>query len=236
MRNAVATITLTAVLGLALAACAREQKGIDTDQPPEASGSTPSEVGQPPATPRNPAAPDSEAAPSNGAPGAYAILPGKGIGHITLGENLQDVNEDLGRPDSGDAAMGHVWAFWLSKTSDDVLGVYATFDSNATGHYVREIRVTSPVFHLPSGLSSGDPFSEAQRQFEHMTPVAEYTSDNGQGTVTVFDAVDAGVAFEVAGGSQDNAASGNVVAILVHRPGRAVTQEYLPYPNFRRLE
>lgn len=244
MRTFITAFTVAAVLGISLAACAREQN--TTNKQPEASGSTPSEVGQPPASPANPPATGDQSGGTSGsatgdtsegnAAGPYAILPGERIGHVTIGENLLDVNADLGRPDSGDAATGHVWAYWFSKTSDDVLGVYATFDSNGTGHYVREIRITSPAFHLPSGISTGDSFSEAQRQFDQITPVAEYTSEKGQGTVTVFDAIASGIAFEVAGGSASDRASGEIVAMVVHRPGHSITQEYIPYRNYHRLD
>src|ERR1041384_5079464 len=57
----------------------------------------------------------------------YAIVPGKRIGGVNLGQNFEDVAKTLGAPDSGDAGMGHVWGWWFSRgdsASRHSLGIY----------------------------------------------------------------------------------------------------------------
>ena len=161
--------------------------------------------------------------------GKNDIVPGARVGGVKIGENMKDVTAALGEPDSSEGAMGHVWAWWLSHRSDAArqeLGVYAGFDNDATGHYVRQIRLTSPYFVTASGISTRSSLADVLRAFKGARAVAKYNSPQRGGTVYLYDDKAKGIAFEVFQGSQDPA-SGTCIAIVVHAPGADPTSQYL---------
>jgi hypothetical protein len=167
----------------------------------------------------------------------YAIVPGKRIGGVELGENFEDVAKSLGAPDSGDAGMGHVWGWWFSRSDSAArhsLGIYASFNDSATGHFVRQIAVTSPVFVTADGISTKSTLGDILRVYTKARAVATYTSDTGD-TIYLYDDQTRGIAFDVTRGGGDSA-SGKCISILVHMPGISAAGEYLSARSYRRID
>jgi hypothetical protein len=103
----------------------------------------------------SPASTKQKAATCNGKPIPIdkMITPGGGIGRVTISENADSTVIVLGKPDSGDAAMGARLMTWYDKhdTSSYQINVYSHRNMGAADEniaHVRAIRVTSPAFIL----------------------------------------------------------------------------------------
>lgn len=165
------------------------------------------------------------------------IVPGERIGQTHIGESLEAVNKRLGPPDSSDAGMGHVWEYRHSSPSSakrtnviHELDIYASFDEEATGHYVRQIRITSPWFVTQEGIRSGSSFDSITYVYPDVQPVAEY--DEGAKHI-VYDDLNEGIGFELLldGNGNPNRCTG----IIVHEPGRAIGNTYIPRYGYKAL-
>jgi hypothetical protein len=166
---------------------------------------------------------------------ASAINPGVGIGRILLGERLDEVHASLGAPKLSDAAMGgKLWEVWRSGAAFDgrrqngpeELEVYFTRERPDLGgpSLVRQIRVSSPFFRTPSGISIHNSFSEIIATFPNLRIDEELTYALNEGRnekeVEIFVDRTRGIAFEFrSGASADPAVSGYCRAIHVFRPG-----------------
>jgi hypothetical protein len=153
------------------------------------------------------------------------ILPGKSIGNIALEDNAADLESILGKPDLSDAAMGKAWLTWFSKVSDTVTGnelnVYTTYkDNELTEKVVRQIRITSDEFQTPDKLSTGRSLSEIQKIYPDLKSIGSFDLETPN-PVTVYDAVDEGIAFEI---EKDRC-----VGIIIHQKGRKVSEEYITF-------
>src|ERR1700733_10670680 len=170
-----------------------------------------------------------------GAGSAAVITPGVGIGRILLGERLDEVHASLGAPKLSDAAMGgKLWEVWRSGAAFDgrrqngpeELEIYFTRERSDLGgpSLVRQIRVTSPFFRTPSGISIRNTFSEIMDSFPNLRIDEEltYALSGGRDEKEFEMFVDRtrGIAFEFRNGaSADPTASGYCRAIHVFRPG-----------------
>jgi hypothetical protein len=153
------------------------------------------------------------------------ILPGKCIGNIALEDNAGSLESILGKPDLSDSAMGKAWLTWFSKVSDTITGnelnVYTTYrDNELTEKVVRQIRITSDEFKTPDGLSTGKLLSDIQKTYPNLKSIGSYDSETPN-PVTVYDAVDEGIAFEI---EKDRC-----VGIIIHEKGRKVSEEYITF-------
>jgi hypothetical protein len=170
-----------------------------------------------------------------GAGSAAAIAPGVGIGRILLGEKLDEVHASLGAPKLSDAAMGgRLWEVWRSgaafegrrQNGPEELEIYFTREgSDLSGpSLVRQIRVSSPFFHTPSGISIHNSYSEIMASFPNLRADEELTYPLNEGRnekeFEIFVDRTRGIAFELrSGASSDPAVSGYCRAIHVFRPG-----------------
>src|ERR1700732_5478529 len=114
-----------------------------------------------------------------GAGASAVVTPGVGIGRVLLGQRLDEVHASLGAPKLSDAAMGgRLWEIWRSGTAFDgkrqngpeELEIYFTRERSDLGgpSLVRQIRVSSPFFRTPSGVSIRSSFSEILESFHNM--------------------------------------------------------------------
>jgi len=163
---------------------------------------------------------------------AFLIVPGKQVGKVALGMTTEKVISLIGKPDSGDAAMGKALSFWISNSKRRSYHYLAIFSSLSRDempqHVVRQIQVTSPRFHTPANLSTGDPIAAIRSKLS-VLPVAYYLTDD-QEKVYIFDDAANGIAFEV------SAIDSLCTAITVHEPGKTVQQAYLPiHPDLVQL-
>lgn len=142
-----------------------------------------------------------------------AILPGRGIGQIRLGDRESDVVGILGKPSYGDAAMGHFWDTW--EKNGRVLDVYS--QRGERWPLVRIVRVTSPAFRTGSGIGPGVTRTRALAVFPRVKRTARFTVSGERAATELWDDVRSGIAFEFQ--------SGRCLAVSVHRPGEILDEK-----------
>ena len=161
----------------------------------------------------------------------WLVVTGRSLGHLKLGADASTLAA-LGKAGYGDAAMQKAWATWYGSPS--VLGaarsqldVYTAPQSNDVDHHtVQVVRATSPWFHLAGGLRPGSALGAVRASYGGLPLAATYRVAGS--TRYLYDDVAHGIAFE-ADGTADTACC---QALIVHAPGRAVAQTYLPLPAY----
>ncbi len=173
-----------------------------------------------------------------------AIIPGSRIGDVHLGETIDSVMESLGKPQRGDAAMGHAWASWLDTVRitrrDTVIHrqdvYFVTAGVNLDGiRTVQQIRTTIPDDYTPDGLHVGSTFKEISQSYPHLRQVAWRRNGAGPDSVITYDNVAHGIAFEIAHGKSPQ---GSYIcrAIIIHAPNKLAYPTYLPlFPGLRTM-
>jgi hypothetical protein len=168
--------------------------------------------------------------------GASAVInPGVGIGRVLLGQRLDEVHAILGSPKLSDAAMGgRLWEIWRSGTAFDgkrqngpeELEIYFTRERSDLGgpSLVRQIRISSPFFRTPSGVSIRSSFSEISESFPNLRIDEELTyalsGGRNEKEFEMFVDRNRGIGFEFRNGaSADPTVSGYCRAIHVFRTG-----------------
>lgn len=149
------------------------------------------------------------------------IIPGTSIGLTNINEDAAEVFKRLGKPDSGDAAMGKAVSVWASDhgDSDNQTAIYTERRMGVDDtSRVKMIRVTSPWFVTTEGIGTGKTLSDARAHFT-LTPEATYSNDGR--TYTIFNG-GKGIAFEV---NPDSMLTG----IIVHDTGRTAVSGYIPF-------
>jgi hypothetical protein len=161
---------------------------------------------------------------------AQLIDPGKSIGLTHLGESLDSVTINLGKPDRGDAGMGAAFTTWFAK--HDTLGYQTDIyshrmmgDKDEDASRVKLIRVTSPYFKTIQGAGAGLSLAEIGKHF-HVEHIADYIKGND--TLKVYDDTKEGIAFEVN-------ATGKCTGVSVHKPKDASTGYLSLHPGSEYL-
>lgn len=179
------------------------------------------------------------------------IVPGSRIHNIHMGETIDSVMFKLGKPQMGDAAMGHAWGFWLDTVkvtrSDTVvhrMDVYFV----VTGEYlggiktVHQIRTNNPNEYTAQGLHVGSTLDQIRRVY----PKIGWSSwrpykktDDITDSVITYDAVSQGIAFDMVNSTKTDAA-GRIYkvcsSIIVHIPDQYAFEVYLPlFPDEKSL-
>lgn len=133
-----------------------------------------------------------------------AIQAGRSIGRIHVNQNAEEVIRLLGKPKSGDAAMGKAVSFWEE---------YAVYTVRDTGAHpiarVKEIRVATPGFKSSKGIGVGSGLANIQKAYK----VSK--SESYQSSGKSFDVYSdpSGIAFEID-------ATGTCVAVIVFPSGK----------------
>lgn len=161
----------------------------------------------------------------------FLIIPGLRIGQVSLGQTAEQVSNKLGKPDSGDAAMGKALSYWFGKNrKSHVVAVYFSrsyTDGPEDNLLVQQVRVNSPTFKTPENISAGSSIATIRRHYT-IAPIAYYQA--GQQRIYIFDDASKGIAFETA------VPDSSCIAVTVHKAGEDVTNSYLPmHPDMTRL-
>ncbi len=166
------------------------------------------------------------------------IVPGKSIGLTKLQEKAEQVAAHLGKPDMSNAAMGKALATWVSKPAANATDttrhrttIYFTTNMGAPDEAsrVNQIRVTSPYFRTKDSVQVNSSWSFIQNKYPEAIKVAAYKLPNTQKQVVIYDAVAAGIAFEI-----DE--KGRCIAITVHQPEQDIRNSYLPlFPDLEKF-
>ena len=170
-----------------------------------------------------------------GAGSASTLNPGVGIGRVYLGQNLEEVHASIGAPKLSDASMGgRLWEVWRSGPAFDgrrqngreELEIYFTRQQPDLGgpSLVRQMRITSPFFRTPTGISIRSSFSEILSNFPNLRVDEELTyvlsGEQNEKAVEMYVDQSRGIAFEFRNGaSADPTVAGFCQAIHVFRPG-----------------
>lgn len=163
----------------------------------------------------------------------FLIVPGRSVGEISLGGDVESVGKILGKPDAGDAAMGKAWGIWYSNDSTagmrDEIAVYSSYkDTSMRTKDVKQIRITSGKFKTQDGFTTGQSESDTKLKFPGMEKVSVYLNEN-KDTVMVYDAIQDGIGFEFL--------KGKSIALTVHPMNQSVNATYLTlHPEWKRVE
>ncbi len=154
------------------------------------------------------------------------IIPGKRLGNIVINENATAVLDSLGKPDSGDAAMGKAVSTW-HENSEDSLSIYTTTQMGMEDFSrVKAIRTLSPKYRTEKNLGVNSTLSEIEEYFT-IKRIGDFTSDGKY--YTLF-ATNEGIGFEI---SEDQVCHG----IVLTEKGTEPQQTYLTfYPDLKRVE
>jgi hypothetical protein len=144
------------------------------------------------------------------------IIAGESIGQIHLGRYGKVYLAKLPNPDADDSGMGQYRSVWLSRKQGgrtDTLYIYSVANGPRgieplNGVTIKLIRVTSPWYRTPDGLSTGSLLSQILRRFPRARPRGESQS--------LYDDTKQGIAFEFARRATSDS---RCIAIIVHPPG-----------------
>ena len=125
------------------------------------------------------------------------IVPGKSVGEIKLGMELPEVNEKLGKPTTGEGALGKAWEAWFAHKEGGgrgyELNVYAHPSATSHDKAVEAVRVESPFFRTKGGISTGSSLADIWKAF----PGARYKNfDLQDKAVEIYEDDMYGIAFE----------------------------------------
>jgi hypothetical protein len=140
------------------------------------------------------------------------ISPGKGIGQILLNEDVENVSQLLGRPDSADAAMGSSLMVWYAKHNSSGYKTSVFSHRNMGGKdeiisRIQKILITSPEFKTADGIGVGATSDEIKKSYG-LKPTGDYKNKDGK--VQVYTDMDKGISFEID-------ASNKCVGVVVHK-------------------
>ena len=161
------------------------------------------------------------------------IVPGESIGKIKLGQSITSLNEILGRPDAGDAAMGKEWGIWYegdtTKNKKDEIAIYSAYtDSTMKEKSVKQIRITAEKYATAEQLSTGNVRFDFKVKYPDFKKVATYFDTKLGDTIKLIDSKSSGIAVEFLRGIGK--------AIMVHKKGEDVNTGYLTlHPEFKQL-
>jgi hypothetical protein len=132
---------------------------------------------------------------------AQLVVPGQRVGKVKLGEEISSL-EVLGPSDASDAAMGKAWLTWKGRRDEHnnatELNVYTTYrDNTMKEKTVQQIRTTSSSFSTANNIHVYSSLENIQQQFPLLKKTASYNEEGRQ--VFIYDAVEKGIAFEIAG-------------------------------------
>ncbi len=153
----------------------------------------------------------------------FLVVACRSVGEITIGADMEQVSQKLGKADAGDAAMGKAWGIWYGTDSTggqrNEIAIYSTYrDTSMRVKDVKQIRVTSDKFKTADGFSLGTTLTALQSKFPDLKQISRY--ENAQkDTVLVYDSKKSGISFEFL---KDKS-----IALTVHPENVAVNETYL---------
>lgn len=144
------------------------------------------------------------------------IVPGKSVGKLFLGQDMQEIGTILGKPEDGDAAMGKAWGIWKD------IAIFSSYkDTSMTSKDVKQIVVSGTGYRTSQGITTGSSLEAIKLVYPKLKQAAVYTK--GKDTLWIYDAVEDGIAFDLKRSGKDLQSS----AITVHRPKEPVNSTYL---------
>jgi hypothetical protein len=158
---------------------------------------------------------------------AQLVVPRKSLGNLRLGADAATL-ATLGPAAYSDAAMQKGWATWFGTGHPPAqLDVYTTMVPGQDTHKsVQVVRATSTYFRLANGLRNGATLRQIQASYGKLPLATSYQLKAG--TRYLYDDVPRGIAFELDG----ETSTSHCRALVVHLPGQAAANSYLPMPIY----
>jgi hypothetical protein len=150
------------------------------------------------------------------------IVPGKRLGSIILNQDATAIMDSLGKPDSGDAAMGKALSTW-GKNPNHILTLYTSRQMGVEDFSrVKVIRTLSPDYRTEDNLGVNTPLAELKRYYR-----LEYAGKFAyNGKHYLLYTTNKGIAFEVGMNQKCH-------GVLLYDRNENVTATYLPiYADF----
>lgn len=156
---------------------------------------------------------------------ANQIIPGKRLGSIILNQNATAILDSLGKPDSGDAAMGKAISTW-DQGGNNLLTLYTTTQMGVENFSrIKAIRSLSKDFKTVDNLGVNSSLAELKRYYK-LNPVGKFTYN---GKHYFLYTTEKGIAFEVG-------LNEKCKGVLVYLQDTNLENFYLPiYPDFKKL-
>lgn len=153
------------------------------------------------------------------------IIPGKSLGKILLNENATAVLDSLGKPDSGDAAMGKAISTW-KKGDGNLLTLYTSTQMGVENFSrIKAIRSLSKDFKTVDNLGVSSSLDDLKRYYR-LTPIGKFTFN---GKHYFLYTTPKGIAFEI---GMDQKCNG----VLLYLQDTDPENFYIPiYPDFKKL-
>ncbi|WP_199140755.1 hypothetical protein [Pedobacter sp. ASV12] len=160
------------------------------------------------------------------------IIAGQQIGELHLNQDATEVAKLLGKPNAGDAAMGKAWGIWYDKGDSSIVNyaVYTTYsDSTMRTKSVQQLRTRSPLYKTAAGLGVRSDFSMLHNVYPALQKLDSYRHTKTKDTLTIYDDVQKGIAFELVNNS--------CVAVIVHPVHKKSNETYLTYdPDWKLIK
>lgn len=155
---------------------------------------------------------------------ANQIIPGKSLGSIILNQNATTVLDSLGKPDSGDAAMGKAISTW--KKGDNLLTLYTTTQMGVENFSrIKAIRSLSKDFKTADNLGVSSSI-DALKRYYRLDPIGKFTFN---GKHYFLYTTPKGIAFEIGMNQMCN-------GVLLYSQDTDPENYYLAmYPDFKKL-
>lgn len=151
----------------------------------------------------------------------FRIVAGESVGDFRLGQEMEGSGlvEHFGPADSSDAATCKSWSMWFPQEGQEV-GVYAACDSALDmKKSVQLIRLAGIAFLTDKELTEKSTVQHVKRFYP--AAVEEEFAGQGGSKVTIYNAVESGIAFEVA--------ADTIRSVIIHPPGKKISEYYLPF-------
>jgi hypothetical protein len=150
-------------------------------------------------------------------PAEQLVAPGVSIGRIKLNGSLDSAIALLGKPDTGDAAMGSVLNTWYAEhdTTKYKTSIFAKRNMGGKDEAVQRIKkllVTSPWFKTSEYISTGNTLMDVKKYYTLEN--GDTYQEHGQ-TIQTYTDKEKGISFEIN-------PSGKCVGILVYQPNSSV--------------
>ncbi len=158
------------------------------------------------------------------------IIPGKSLGNIYLNEPSDSVFSKLGRPNTGDAAMGKSLSIYINKENNTELKIFFMANMGDKDEVPRAklFYTNSSFFETKNNISVGNKLEEIKKYFPDVNPIALVTLKKD--SFQIFDSQKEGVSFDL---DNKNICRG----ITIHTAGEKLPATYLPfYDSFEYIK
>lgn len=151
----------------------------------------------------------------------FRLVAGQSAGDFRLGQEVEESGlfDHFGPADSVDTETCKSWSMWFPEETQEV-AVYAACDSALDmKKSIQLIRLAGIAFISDKELTEKSNVQQLKRLYPEALE-EEYADPMGA-ELTLYDAVESGIAFEV---SDDH-----IRSVIIHAPGKKLSDYYLPF-------